>query len=372
MASIVARICAFAFGFVVVQATLRSAVLTVVVPRGEPTRLTRETFLVMRGLYDFFSRNQRTVESRERTFARFGPTSLLALALLWVMGTVLGFVPMFWAAGVHDLRQCFYLSGSAITTLGVRAPSGGFESALAYAEAIIGLGIVALLISYLPTIYTLFSRREAEVVKLDVRAGSPPTALEMLNRYQRIGWLDHLDETWLNWEAWFSELEESHTSHPVLVFFRSQRLNSSWITCAGAVLDTTAVIVSSLKLKNSPQAAVTLRSGFMALGAIAKFYGVASTADIEANAPISIYREEFLLLFDDLAARGLPMKDDREQAWRDFAGWRVNYDEPLLALCALCAAPATPWSSDRIERFQRPTFFHQHWRIDPPDTPPSW
>jgi hypothetical protein len=369
---ILLRVAALALGFVVVQATLRSAIRTVVGPRGEPTRLTRETFLVMRGLYDFLSRRQRTVESRERTFARFGPTSLLVLALLWVLGTVVGFVPMFWAAGVHDLKECLYLSGSSITTLGVRAPMGGFEATLAYGEAIIGLGIVALLISYLPTLYTLFSRREAEVVKLDVRAGSPPTALEMLNRYQRIGWLERLDETWLNWEEWFSELEESHTSHPVLVFFRSQRINSSWITCAGAVLDTTALMISCLEVANSPQAAVTLRSGFMALRAIAGFYGVPSTADAEPNAPISIYREEFFLLFDDLAAQGLPMREDRHQAWRDFAGWRVNYDEPLLALCALCAAPATPWSSDRLQRFQRPTFFRPHWRIEPPDTPPSW
>jgi hypothetical protein len=369
---IVSRLAAFALGFVVVQATLRSAIRTVVVPRGEATRLTRKTFLVMRALYDFFRRRQRTAENGERIFARFGPTSLLVLALLWVLATVAGFVPMFWAAGAHDLKECLYLSGSSITTLGVRAPMGGFESALAYGEAIIGLGIVALLISYLPTIYTLFSRREAEVVKLDVRAGSPPTALEMLNRYQRIGWLERLDETWLNWEAWFSELEESHTSHPVLVFFRSQRPDSSWITCAGAVLDTTALMMSCLELANSPQAAVTLRSGFMALRAIAGFYGVAGPDDAEPNAPISIYREEFFLLFDDLAARGLPMKHDRHQAWRDFAGWRVNYDEPLLALCALCAAPPTPWSSDRIHRFQRPTLFHPRWRIEPPDTPPSW
>jgi hypothetical protein len=210
------------------------------------------------------------------------------------------------------------------------------------------------------------------VVKLDVRAGSPPTALEMLVRFQRIGWLDEMAGAWDQWEDWFTELEESHTSHPVLVFFRSQRPASSWITSAGAALDTMALAHAALDVPARPQTTVTIRSGFMALRAIARFYGVPYAANPAPNTPISIYRGEFDLLYDNLEAAGLPMKADRDQAWRDFAGWRVNYDDALLALCALCAAPATPWSSDRSGRFRRPSLTQRRWRIDPPPTPPSW
>jgi len=371
-ALVVVRVVAFAIGAYFVQAILRSAIRTVVVPRGEQTKLTSKTFLGMRAVYELLGRHQRSSEERDHLMARYAPTTLLVLASFWALGVILAFIPMYWAAGLHDFKECIYISGSSITTLGVRAPAGPFESALSFAEALIGLGLVALLISYLPTIYTLFSRRETDVVKLDVRAGSPPTALEMLVRYKRISWLEHLDQTWEDWEHWFALVEESHTSHPALVHFRSQRPNSSWITCAGAVLDCTALSLSALDVPFQPQAGVTLRSGFMALRSVALYFGVPIDPDPPPNAPISIYREEFMLLCDDLAAQGVPLREDREQAWRDFAGWRVNYDQALIALCALVEAPATPWSSDRTERFHRPTLLRPHWRIDPIDMPPSW
>ncbi len=366
------RIGAFLIGAYFVQAILRSAIRTVVVPRGEQTKLTSKTFLGMRAVYEFLGKHQRSAEERDHLMARYAPTTLLVLASFWALGVILAFIPMYWAVGLHSLKECIYISGSSITTLGVRAPAGPFESALSFAEALIGLGLVALLISYLPTIYTLFSRRETDVVKLDVRAGSPPTALEMLTRYHRIGWLLHLDQTWEEWEHWFSLVEESHTSHPALVHFRSQRPNSSWITCAGAVLDGAALSIALVDLPAQPQASVTLRAGFMALRSVAQYFGVPIDMNPAPNAPISIYREEFMLLCDDLASVGVPVREDREQAWRDFAGWRVNYDQALVALCALVDAPATPWSSDRIERFHRPTIFRPRWRIDPLDMPSSW
>lgn len=368
----VLRVLAFLVGVWVVQAVLRSAIRTVVVPRGEQTWLTAKTFLTTRVFYDALARRQRSTEARERAFARYAPTTLLLLAALWALLTVLGFVPLYWAAGAHDLKQCLYLSGSAITTLGIRDPIGPFEAFLSFSEALIGLGLVALLISYLPTIYTLFSRRESDVVELDTRAGSPPTALVMLTRYKSIGWIDRMDETWRDWEKWFSELEESHTSHPALVYFRSQRAFSSWVTCAGAVLDTAAITMAAVDTPPQPQAAVTLRAGFMALGSIASFFGLPIDLQPDPNAPISIYKEEFMLLFDELEAIGLPMKPDREAAWQAFAGWRVNYDQALLGLCALIDAPPTPWSSDRVSSFHRPTLLHPHWRIEPADNPPSW
>lgn len=368
----VARVLAFAVGAWVVVAILRSAIRTVVVPQGEQTFLTRKTFLLLHGVYDLLGRLARTEERHDRTLGRFAPMALLVLAMVWALGVILAYVPLYWSAGAHDLRQCVFLSGSSITTLGVGDPVGPFESVLAFSEALIGLGIVALLISYLPTIYMLFSRREADVVKLDVRAGSPPTALEMLTRYHLIGWTDHLAEAWQDWEQWFAELEESHTSHPALVYFRSQRPDSSWITGAGAVLDTTAISISAIDQPSHPQAAITLRAGFLALTSIAGFFGAPIDRDPAPSDPISIYREEFLLLCDELAAVGLPVKADREQAWRDFAGWRVNYDQALLALCALVDAPPTPWSSDRAGSFHRPTFLRPRWSRDPVDNPRSW
>ncbi len=366
------RVAAAVVGAVIVQAVLRSAIRTVVVPRGEATQLTRWTYLLTRFVYELLSKRRRTYEERERIFARYAPTSLILLAVAWALGTMFGFTLLFWAAGEHDFADSMNLSGSSITTLGFFPPIGQIEDFLAVTEGLIGLGLVALLIGFLPTIYGIFSRREAVVLKLDVRAGSPPTALTMLSRFHQIGWLESIHEEWEGWEDWFSELEESHTSHPSLVFFRSQRPYSSWITSAGCVLDAAAITLSSIDLRPQPEAAVIIRSGSMALRSICAFFTVPIEANPEPNAPISIYRQEFDLLLNELAAQGLAIKADRDQCWRDFAGWRVNYDEPLLALCALVEAPPTPWSSDRLERFHPPTILHRTWRVDPPANAPSF
>lgn len=370
---VVARVVLFVFGLFVVVATLLSAVRTVVVPRAEQVRLTRTTFLAVRMVFDAISRHRRTREGRDRMFARFAPVALLAMVASWALLVMAGFTAMYWAIGDASLRDALALTGSSLTTLGFVQPENDGEVALATAEALIGLALVALLISYLPTMYSLFSRREAQVAKLEVRAGSPPTAIEMLSRFHRIGWLGpQLDDTFRDWEEWFAEVEESHTSHPSLVFFRSQRIDSSWITGAGAVLDTAALSLSAIDLERHPEPAVAIRGGTLCLRAIASYYGVPFDPDPAPNDPISIHRQEFDLLVDQLAEQGIPIVADREQAWRDFAGWRVNYDTVLLALCAVCDAPPTPWSSDRLERFGRPTLLRRRWRIDPIDTPPSW
>jgi hypothetical protein len=368
MLMIALRVVAFAIGVYLALWVLISAIRTMVVPRGQQVSLSRWVFLADASLFRTLATKRRTAEGRANVLAGFAPTSLIVLAVVWAVLEIAAFVLLFWALDRHTFVESIYLSGSSITTLGFVQPNGSFENLLAVAEALLGLGLVALLISYLPTIYGLFSSREKEVLKLDVRAGSPPSAVTMLVRFHQIGWLDNLDETWSAWEDWFSEVEESHTSHPALVLFRSQRSNSSWITCAGAVLDTASLSLSLLDMENNPRAAVTIRSGFMCLRAIADFYMVPFDHNPPPDAPISIYRQEFDILFDELAMAGLPMVADRDAAWQRFRGWRVNYDVPLLALCCVAAAPATPWSADRIENFHNPHLFNRRWIVPPFET----
>jgi hypothetical protein len=369
---LVAKIVAFAAGFFVVQAVLRSAVRTVVVPRGERVLLPRLVFLGMRALYGLITRHIDEHDRREAVLARFAPMSLLVLAASWVSLILLAFVPMYWAMSDITWKDSLLLSGSSVTTLGFTAPNL-IDAVMAFVEAFIGLGLLALLIAYLPTLYGHFSRREAEVVKLETFAGSPPRASEMILRLYRIGRLDRLDEIWVGWEQWFVEIEESHTSQPALVLFRSQHVTNSWITAAGTVLDTAALSLAALDLPHEPQAALTIRSGYLTLRAIASFYNLPFDSEPIPNDPISVTRVEFEELLDQLDAEGVPLKRDREEAWRAFAGWRVNYDTPLVGLCAFCEAPAAPWSSDRADRFRRPTVLRpRSWQIAPLEAPPSW
>jgi hypothetical protein len=116
-----------------------------------------------------------------------------------------------------------------------------------------------------------------------------------------------------------------------------------------------------------------IRAGFLSLRSIAEFFSLSPLEDPNPNDPISVSRAEFEELLDELAESGVPIKADRDQAWRDYAGWRVNYDLPLLALCRICAAPQARWSSDRVERFRPPTLLHPHrWVVGPLTNPPSW
>jgi hypothetical protein len=342
----------FAGGALLVLIALDSAVRTFVLPRGVVVPYTRLVFVAVRRVFDARLRFAKSYEASDRIMAMYAPLGLLILPATWLVLVIAGFTAMFRALGVETWREAFTTSGSSLFTLGFVRPDNLPTTVLAFADATIGLGLIALLIAYLPSIYNAFSRRELEVAALATRAGTPPSAVDLLIRQHRIGRLDDLDDLWLAWQRWFAELEETHTSVAVLVFFRSPQPDRSWVTASGAVLDSAAFVNSTIDVPWMPQAGLCVRAGYIALRAIGDFFDVPYEPDPAPTDPISIAREEFDDACATLAAAGVPLKADRDQAWRDFAGWRVNYDTVLLALAALTVAPFAPWSSDRSVRFR--------------------
>jgi hypothetical protein len=363
---IVAQVVAVVAGAALVLWTLGSAIKTVVVPRAFITVLTRTHFVAWRKLFNRLASPRRPFASRDRVMALYAPVGLVTLPGTWVVMVVGGFTSIFWGTGLHPLTEAFATSGSSLVTLGFDRPSGTPRVALAVVEAAIGLALVTLMISYLPTIYGAFSRREAMVGMLEVRAGSPPDAGRMLTRYSLIGWLDRIDEDAFSpWESWFVDVEESHTSQPTLVFFRSPHPERSWITAAGCVLDTAAIVNSTLDRPRNPHNDMFLRTGFLTLRRLADYFRIPYDPDPSPTDPILVTRREFDLLCVELEAAGIPLKPDRDQAWLDFSGWRVNYDKVLVELCALTMAPPAKWSSDRIDRLDIPKL---HFRRRPRPT----
>jgi hypothetical protein len=259
----------------------------------------------------------------------------------------IGYTAMFWSSGINSWKQAFTVSGSSLLTLGFAHGETLLQTILAFTEATIGLILVALLIAYLPTMYGAFSKREVAVNLLAVRAGTPPSAIEMLLRFQRIHTLEQLHEQWETWERWFAELEESHTSLAPLVFFRSPVPNQSWVTASGAILDAAALSLSTIDMPWDPQAALCIRAGYLALRRVADYFQVKYNPNPHfPDDPISISRQEFNLACNRLAQQGITIKDDQDLAWQDFAGWRVNYDTVLLELARLTMAPKAPWSNE--------------------------
>jgi hypothetical protein len=350
-------------------------VRTFVVPRGTTSSLTRAVFLSSRRLFETVARPSRSYRARDRVMALYAPITLLVLPLVWLALLMVAFAGMFWALGADSFGAALRLSGSSLLTLGFERPASR-EVVLTLVEAVLGLATVALLISYLPTMYGTFSRREAMVTRLSVRGGTPPSSVELLELAQRAGFLDALDTDLFDpWEGWFEEVEESHTSLGALSFFRSPNPDRSWITAAGCVLDTASLRYALLDMPFTPQAGVCIRSGTITLRAIARAFDQPFDPDPAPDAPISVAREEFEEVYRRLAGAGLPLRSDLDQAWRDFRGWRVNYDEPLLSLCALLMAPYAPWSSDRSLRRQLPRLVRRTVRPPrattdgPPDRP---
>jgi hypothetical protein len=287
--------------------------------------------------------------------AYYAPIGVMFLVPTWYVLTSLGFAAIYWSLGAGDWLTSFRLSGSSLFTLGFANADGLTLAIFEFIEAMLGLILVGLLISYLPTMYSAFSRREQVVNMLEVRAGSPPSALEMLLRFHRNHGLEKLSDYWKVWEAWFADIEESHTTLPALVFFRSPRAENSWVTAAGAVLDAAAITLSAVEIPYDVSAALCIRAGFLSFRRIATYFDIPNPQDPHyPETPICVERREFDRVMDQLVEAGLPVKPDREQAWRDFAGWRVNYDRALILLCGLVMAPEASWSSDRAPMFNLP------------------
>jgi hypothetical protein len=352
---IVARVAAGVAGIAIVVIVIDAAVRTFVLPRGATVTVTRIVARALRQVFDLFARPAKSYEQRDRVMALYAPLTLLAFPTVWLGSIFVGFIGIFWAVEHTTWSEAVRLSGSALFTLGFDTPRRVGPMLVSFVEAAIGLGLLALLISYLPTIYGSFSRREISVGQLTVRAGTPPSPTEMIVRAHRTGFAERLDPVWQQWELWFVEIEETHTSVGILSFFRSPNPNRSWITAAGAILDTAALRLALLDIPWTPDAATCIRAGYLALRAIADNFQIPYDPEPNADDPISVTKSEFLEVYDRIAAAGVPVKPDREQAWRDFAGWRVNYDTVLLTLAGLVMAPYAPWSSDRSPtRVHRP------------------
>lgn len=362
-------VCAVA-GVALVGVVLDSAVRTFVVPRGMAQPVTRTVMGGVRRIFMFRLDHARTYEARDRRMALYGPVSLLVLPLVWLLMVGGAFTLLFRAAGVESWRIAFEASGSSLLTLGFERPSESIPVlALAFAEAALGLALVALLISYLPTIYGAYSRREVLVTQSATRAGTPPTITTFIRRAHLIGWIEELDDHWIAWQTWFAELEETHTSFAILPFFRSTAPDRSWITAAGSMLDAASVIEAAVDAPQQPHARLCIRSGMLALRSIATFYRVPFDEDPVPGDPISVTRDEFEVVLDELAAAGVPLIEDRDRAWLDFAGWRVNYDTVLIAIAALVMAPYAEWISDRSPAYSAPGAHHRfHKPGQVPDT----
>jgi hypothetical protein len=351
------RVAVFVVGLALVARTMLGAIRALLLPRGSNDRLSRIPIRTFRWLIDTAVPPGKPFELRDRVMAYFGPTALLLLLVYWLLLVAVGYAAMYWAIGAgagvgspppggaltHDIIEAIRLSGSSLLTLGFAASDATGATLLIFSEAILGLILIALLISYLPTIYSAFSRRELLVNLLEIRADTPPSPVVMLTRLDRLSGLDELHETWVRWERWFAEVEETHTSLPILPLYRSQRPELSWVNAAGAIMDAAALTRSVVDVPMDVQADLCIRAGYLALRRICDFFGIAYPANPLQDDPTSISRDRFDEVCAVLEGADIQLKADRDQAWLDYNGWRVNYDAALIGVARLAMAPPSWW-----------------------------
>lgn len=330
-------------GTVVVIWVIASAVRTVVIPRPERSTLGWGIFVATRGVAHFIAHRFRSRDRRERILGAFPPVTLVAYPAVWSVGIVLGFALVFWGLDITPFSAALVLSASSLTTLGFATADSDGLRLVAAIEALLGLGIVALMISFLPTIYGTFSRREVAAGRMSIRAGEPARPIDYLVRMHRIGGLHQLDDRWSSWEDWFVELGETHTTFPQLIFFRSQRPTRTWLGAAETALDTAAIITACRLAPDHGQTQTMIRAGFLALNEIADFLHVAHDPDPGPHTPVSVRREQFDQLLDRLEGEGVPLTVGRDASWEAFRGWRVNYDQALTGIYTKVGEVGSHW-----------------------------
>jgi Ion channel len=341
---------AFLAGIAIFLIVIWDAFESIILPR----RVTRK-FRLTRAFYKITWRSSKLLvmlfpseKTRQTLLGFYGPISLLVLIGVWAVGLVLGFGLMQFGAGSAinvtggqpSLSTDFYLSGTTFFTLGLGdvVPRSGLARALVVSEAGFGFGFLAAIIGYLPFIYGSFSKREVEISLLDSRAGTPPTAGELLRRHSYDGGREALRDLLKDWELWCAELMESHLSYPVLAFFRSQHDNQSWIAALTAVLDTCALLKVGIEGACERQAQLTF--------AIAR-HAVVDLSQVFGTPPRPLPQERLSeadagRLRATLAEHGLQLRDSPE-AQQQLTALRGSYESYIYALAVYLNQTLPPW-----------------------------
>jgi hypothetical protein len=337
-------------GTISILAILLDAFETVVLPRRvrRSFRITswfyRRTWIPWRKL----ASRIRSQARRENFLGYFGPLSLIFLLVFWAVGLIFGFALLQYGAGEHfrlgDESVTFgilvYHSGETFFTLGYGdiVPSSGVARALAVSEAGLGFGFLAVVIGYLPTIYSSFSRREIEISLLDARAGSPPTAAELLARFGHFPQQEVVDQIFRDWERWAAEVLESHLSYPALIFFRSQHNNQSWLGALTTILDASALVIAGVENIRNEQARITFA---MARHAVVDLAQVVN-ARYNPHPTDRLPPEELKRLRESLAERGLKLRDSAEFDEK-LANLRSLYEPYAVAIALNLSIILPPW-----------------------------
>ena len=336
-------------GLVVLALVLWDVFQGVVVPRPTPGRLRIARYLVPPTwkLWRAFATRTRTGLARDALLGLYAPGAAILLLLMWLAGVILGYGLLFFAMRSQltpsptDLIQSIYFAGASVLTIGYGdiVPTGGLARLAVLGSAASGLGLVALVVTFLFSLFASYQRREIKVVTLSAIAKSPPSSIVLLETHARLGLVDELPALFRDWEEWTAEVLDSHVSYPLLGYFRSSHDNVSWISSLGAVLDAAALVLTTIRNVPRGHAKITVRVGAHLVEDISNNLRLAGDGS-------GVDEAQFDEVYQRLARAGYELEPEGE-AWRAFARARASYAGRLQALADYWATPATVWVGER-------------------------
>jgi hypothetical protein len=345
----------FCAGIACIFVALLDAFQTVISPRRATGRfrITRLFFIVTWWPWSRLATRISNPRKRETALSFYGPASLLLLIVVWAGGLLVGFAMLFHSQRApladtmfsgNDFRSDLYISGTTIFTLGIGdlTPHSSWARLIIVLESGIGLGFLAMVISYFPVLYGAFSKREVSISLLDARAGSPPTAAELMRRHAFKGGGEALNTLLVEWERWSAELLESHISYPLLCYYRSQHSNQSWLSALTAVLDLCALMIAGVQDHAARQAQLTFAIARHALVDISQIFSQPPVQDAEDR----LSPERFDLLYQQLCQSGIRVCRDGDSMER-LKKMRLLYEGYAVALSRFLRMPLPPWIVDQ-------------------------
>lgn len=344
-------------GILCLFVVLLDAFQTIILPRRATGRfrLTRIFYISTWRPWVFFTKWLHDSRKRESSYSYYGPMSLIFLLVIWASAMIVGFALIYYSLGSpftdmpqgSGFRSDLYVSGTTIFTLGLGdvTPHSATARELIILEAGTGFGFLAVVMGYFPVLYGAFSRREVSISLLDARAGSPPTASELMRRHAYEGGDSALSVLLVEWERWSAELLESHISYPFLCYFRSQHNNQSWIGALTAVLDTSALLIAGVQGKEARQAQLTFAMARHALVDLAQVFSLSPVN----NAPDRLPPERYEQLYSLLCQSGVSVCRDGHSLER-LREMRVLYEGYAEALSDYLCMPLPPWIADQSRK----------------------
>jgi len=310
-------------------------------------RLMRLYFRTTWHIWTRIARRFPAGAGREHFLSVYGALSMVLLFALWATGLIVAFGLIGWAVQTGDyssIAEQIYMSGVTFFTLGYGdvVPHSGAGRLAAVVEAGTGIGFIAIVIGYLPVLYQLFSQREAHVIQLDGRAGSPPTASTMLCRHAEAGGLAKLDELLREWEVWGSDLLESHLSYPMLVYYRSQHDNQSWLAALGVIMDTCSAILVGVETLGPLQARMTFTMARQVLVEMARSFAIPPSRYDGGN---RLGPEDYARMEAAFERAGLGWTAG-ENTRETLAALRATYEPLLDGLARHLLLPLPGWVAD--------------------------